>query len=288
MVGMARLSSPLTMRGLLLLVLVSCTHCLNFDSFTTTPQVRGERGRLRGGSRPDRLVNQETCMVEFEVQTTSLQSDESVRICGSHAMIGSWLPEKGLQMHKVKGGVHGEPCVWGARMQVPVGEELEYKYVIMKGYAEQARALSIPKGECAVEWECDIPNRLLLINKLEERVFVLQESFDVVGREIFFVENQNYVPLAFVEQVSRGSPADEAGLVPGQNILSIGNLNAKMLNEVNQEDTMSAIFKEVEKFPQVCSGDSLSIDMWRVRFENIKGKNCLLWWPIGWECSLIL
>ena len=44
-----------------------------------------------------------------------------------------------------------------------------------------------------VEWECDIPNRLLLINKLEERVFVLQESFDVVGREIFFVENQNYV-----------------------------------------------------------------------------------------------
>ena len=41
-------------------------------------------------------------MVEFEVQTTLLQSDESVRICGSHATIGSWLPEKGLQMHKVK------------------------------------------------------------------------------------------------------------------------------------------------------------------------------------------
>ena len=31
-----------------------------------------------------------------------------------------------------------------------MGEELEYKYVIMKGYAEQARALSIPKVECAV------------------------------------------------------------------------------------------------------------------------------------------
>mmetsp|Transcript_4710 Transcript_4710/g.11213 ORF Transcript_4710/g.11213 Transcript_4710/m.11213 type:complete len:684 (-) Transcript_4710:17-2068(-) len=245
MSAMPRLSLSLTF--MIYLSLILRVQCFQFDSLRTFPRVYEKRGGLRGGSRHDQQVKQEACMVEFEVQTPLLQSDESVRICGNHAMIGSWLPEKGLQMHRVKGGFHGEPCVWGARLEVPVGEEMEYKYVIMKGYAEDARALSIPKTECAVQWECDIPNRLFLINRLEERIFVLQEKFDRVGREIFFVENKNYVPLAFVEQVSKGSPADEAGIIPGQNIISIGNLNAKVLNEVNNEDTMSAIFKEVKQ-----------------------------------------
>lgn len=260
--------------------------------------------RMSGGGM---AATAKRCYLQFEVEAPRISEDKSVAIVGNHMLLGVWDPLQAILMHKDPSRETAGSEIWVLRMDLPAGHKFEYKYVITNDpqRRQQYRQNSIPRINIEVLWETDIPNRVVTTvddGKLHliSNVFNVASSFnelqapevsilpltygskDGVARrsrsaQLEDAVGEEAVLIALVEEVYRDSPAEDAGLRPGQGILSIGSVNGAHV----VEHGMGAILQEVrehkgkELLVKVVREDGQRVDDLLVRPRTWAGEGLL-------------
>ena len=153
----------------------------------------GGEGKVDGAIKVNAIV----C---FKLMVPHAGPADEVFIVGNNAIIGSWLPEKGVRLEASLGN---EPGLYTLDLALPLDvSALEYKYVLRKA------------GGTAYRWEEKLSNRRLVVGESASGMYleVLEGEFDVsTGKK-----NRMVLPVReLTEMELRGLDYDDDGGISG-------------------------------------------------------------------------
>jgi predicted nucleic acid-binding Zn-ribbon protein len=153
----------------------------------------GAQGKVEGPIKVNAIV----C---FKLMVPHAGPADEVFIVGNNAIIGSWLPDKGVRL---EASLANDPGLYTLDLILPLDvSALEYKYVLRKA------------GGTAYRWEEKLSNRRLVVGESASGMYleVLEGEFDVsTGKK-----NRMVLPVReLTEMELRGLDYDDVGGISG-------------------------------------------------------------------------